>query len=117
MYILSLICSDIVITVAPEITVSDQLHGVGPGANVTIKVGILCLKFSLNRETDKKPDRSQKLSKLQNFNSWMIKLNKTPILPNCQLQNGFFVKVYNYSVFGYIYFCVSFSQEKNSDSV
>ena len=117
MYLLSLICSDIVITVAPEITVSDQLHGVGPGANVTIKVGILCLKFSLNRETDKKPDRSQKLSKLQNFNSWMMKLNKTPILPNCQLQNGFFVKVYNYSVFGYIYFCVSFSQEKNSDSV
>ena len=61
MYLLSLICSDIVITVAPEITVSDQLHGVGPGANVTIKVGILCLKyslnpliFSLNRETDKK---------------------------------------------------------------
>ena len=80
-HLLSLICSDIVITVAPEITVSDQLHGVGPGANVTIKVGILCLKFSLNpltfslnTETNKKNDRSKKLRKLQNFNSWMMKL-------------------------------------------
>ena len=60
-HLLSLICSDIVITVAPEITVSDQLHGVGPGANVTIKVEILCFRFSLNplrfsliRETDSK---------------------------------------------------------------
>ena len=63
-HLLSLICSDIVITVAPEITVSDQLHGVGPGANVTIKVGVLCfkfslspLRFSLSRETDTKMTR------------------------------------------------------------
>ena len=27
---------------------------------------------------------------LQNFNSWMIKLIKTQILPNCQVQNGCF---------------------------
>ena len=32
-----------------------------------------------------KNDWSGKLSNLQNFNSGMIKLTKTPILPNCQM--------------------------------
>ena len=46
-----------------------------------------------------------------------MKLTKRPSLPNCQLQNGFFVKVYNYSAFGYIYFCVSFSHERKSERI
>ena len=32
-----IICYDILITVAPEITIFDQLHVDGPGANVAIK--------------------------------------------------------------------------------
>ena len=37
-----------------------------------------------------KNDKSKKLRNLQNFNSLMIKLTKTPILPNCQVPNGYF---------------------------
>ena len=36
------------ITVAPEITVSDQLHGVGPGANVTIKCKVEAHPSAIN---------------------------------------------------------------------
>ena len=34
--------------VAPEITVSDQLHGVGPGANVTIKCKVEAHPLAIN---------------------------------------------------------------------
>ena len=59
---------------------------------------------------------------LQIFNSAMIKLTKTPILPNCQLANGFFVYlslqvIYNCLAFGSSYFCVNFSREIKSERV
>ena len=44
------------------------------------------LRFSLMRETDTK----QSGVILQHFDSWMIKLTKTQILPNCQVPNVFF---------------------------
>ena len=37
----------------------------------------------------KRPSRSQKLSNLQIFNSFVIKLTKTTILPNYQVHNGY----------------------------
>lgn len=35
-------------TVSPEITVSDQLHGVGPGANVTVKCKVEAHPSAIN---------------------------------------------------------------------
>ena len=40
------------------------------------------LEFSFHERNWHKNVKSQKLSKLQNFNYWMIKLTKTPILSN-----------------------------------
>ena len=52
------------------------------------------LRFSLMIENWRKKGQSvsfsQKLSNLKNFNSWIMKLTKTSILPNCQEPNGFF---------------------------
>ena len=36
----------------------------------------------------------------QNLNSWMIKLTKTPILPNCQVPNGYFCVTVNFIIQG-----------------
>ena len=49
----------------------------------------------------------------------MIKLTKTPILPNYQLPNGYFCiqVIYNCPAFGSSYFCVSFSQERKSKRI
>ena len=94
-----------------------------------LKVRILCFRFSLNplrffltRETDTKIRRSQKLSYLKNFNSWKKKLTKTPILPNCQVPNGYFSinlhAICNCSAFGSSsHFCVSFSRGRKSERV
>jgi hypothetical protein len=66
-------------------------------------------------------DYSQKLSNWQNFNSWMIKLTKTPILPNFNLRNDYLFKslqiIYNYSVFRSSNFCISFNQERKSERI
>ena len=51
----------------------------------------------------------------------MINLTKTPILPNCQVPNGYFCLslqvVYNCSAFVSIYFCCSFSRERKSERI
>ena len=36
-------------------------------------------------------DQKKAEQSFQNFNSWMIKLTKTPILPNYQVTNGFYL--------------------------
>ena len=46
-------------------------------------------KKSLGRETDTK----KSWAILQNFNFGKLELTKTPILPNCQVPNGFFVNL------------------------
>ena len=43
------------------------------------------LKKPLSRESDMK----ESLASLQNFYFGILKLTKTPILPNCQVANGF----------------------------
>ena len=43
----------------------------------------------LSREKLPQKEKSQKLSNFQNFNSWMIKLTKTPIFPNCEVPKGY----------------------------
>ena len=47
------------------------------------------LSFPLARETQAKKNRAI----LQNFNSGMLKLTKTPILPNCQVSDNFFLNL------------------------
>ena len=51
-------------------------------------LSLISLRFSFTRETD----RQKNWAVLQKFNSWMIKLTKTPILTNCQVANGYFAK-------------------------
>ena len=41
-------------------------------------------------QVDKSIIRVSTFSILQNFNFWMIKLTKTPTLPNCQVPKSFF---------------------------
>ena len=53
----------------------------------------------------------------------MIRLTKQPILPNCQVPNGYsyfcicLQVVYICSAFGTTYFCVSFSCERKSEMI
>ena len=49
----------------------------------------LSLKKPFTRETD----TIKIWAILETFNFGMLKLTKTPILPNCQVQNGFFVNL------------------------
>ena len=52
-------------------------------------VGFFCFKFLLNPLRVTSNQRNWQDFFLQNFNFWMITLTKTPILPNCQVPNGF----------------------------
>ena len=51
----------------------------------------LCVSYFLSIQWEKLTQKSWAI--LQNFNSCMTKLTKTPFLPNCQVPNGFFVCV------------------------
>ena len=60
----------------------------------------------------------------KNFNSWMIKLTKTPILPNCQVPNGFFLYNWNciiqklkFCKIDQLFLCVSFFGERTYERI
>ena len=76
------------------------------------RFSLISLRFSLKRETD----RQKSWAILQNFNSWMIKVTKTPILLNCQVPNVYFCislqDIYNCSAFSSTYFCQFLSWEE-----
>ena len=86
------------------------IHGPSTEEHAKTQVEILCFLFSLNslrfpltREIDKKMT-SQKLSNLQNINSWMIKFNKLQICFFCITVN--FI-IYELNIFQF--FCASVS--------
>ena len=68
-----------------------------------------------------KNEKSQKLSNLQQINYRPIKWTKTPILPNCQVPNGYFFinlhLVYSCSSFDFSCFCASFSHFRKSERI
>ena len=69
-------------TVAPEITVSDQLHGVGLGANVTIKCKVEAHPSAINYWM------KDQVCNFEGFTGWGTKIDpllQCPILfTNCQ---------------------------------
>ena len=80
---------------------------------ILIRAGLFCeniylnpLRFFLAREAEKK---KKSWAILQNFNSFMMKWTKTPILLNCQM----FLCIYNCSAF----YCASFSGQRKSESI
>ena len=77
-------------------------------------------KFSHERNWQES-DESQKLSRLQNFNSWMTKLNQNANFAKFQGHKGYFLTnvkvIYYYKAFGSRYFCISFSHERKSERI